>query len=151
MELEKMAPQMAATAVMMMMCHFHFRMTCTKERLLKLLSIVVCVVFGVLLLGVKNEVSLSVMFLLRGCRDRVFLGLSTKKAPRSVIEDDAEDEEQEGAQDGDDHDEPTHGIAFALGLEGGGDHELVRDELSGVDLGFLVFRLNQRELQAVVV
>ena len=64
MELEKMAPQRAAATVMMMMCHFHFRMTCTKERLLKLLSIVVCVVCGMMSVGVKNEVILLTLMIL---------------------------------------------------------------------------------------
>ena len=84
-------------------------------------------------------------------RGRFLVGLQTKKALRSVVEDDAEDEQQEGTQYGDHHDDPADGIALALGFEGLGDHELVRDEFGGVDLGFLVFRLDQRELQAVVV
>ena len=84
-------------------------------------------------------------------RGRLSFGHVAKKALRPVVGDDAEDEEQKGAQHGDDHDDPTHGIALALGLEGRGDDELVRDVLGGVDLGFLVFRLDQRQLQAVVV
>ena len=75
-ELEKTAPQMAAATVMMMMCYFHFKMSCTSERLLKLLSIVLSFVslLGVIFSGFN-------LFRLRllAFFDRFVFGLATKK------------------------------------------------------------------------